>query len=328
MSEALPAAALVHLPTCPLCGGASYRTLMPTARDRLARKEGVFAIASCAGCGLVATRPQPLPDRLGYYYEDVYSGAGAAVARTVQAGFIGRWIARYRVRAVRRHVSLGPASRLLEVGCGYGSFLAALQRATGCQAIGLDTDAGSLAGALDRDRIDYRCAGLASAGLPPASLDAIVLFQSLEHHTEPVAALRQAHALLKPGGCCVVEVPDFDGGWRRVFGSWWLPLLVPQHLFHFTPRTLRRSFEAAGFEVPAGHRSMFYPAESTASLGLWLNERLGRPLRRFRLRPARPDGVLLLALLAAWWLLVEVPVQAVLVLAGRSGHQLMVGRKP
>jgi SAM-dependent methyltransferase len=156
----------------------------------------------------------------------------------------------------------------------------------------------------------------------------VTLFQSLEHHDDPIAALRAVHALLKPGGACVVEVPDFDGAWRRVFRAWWLPLLVPQHLFHFTPRTLRQALEATGFEVPRPHRSMFYPAESTASLGLWLNARLGRPLRGFRLRWQRPDGVLLLALLAAWWLLVELPSQALLVALGRSGHQLLVGRKP
>ena len=85
---------------------------------------------------------------------------------------------------------------------------------------------------------------------------------------------------------------------------------------------------ASGLEVAVSHRSMFYPAESTASLGLWLNEKLGRPLRRFRLRATRPDGIFLLAVLVLWWLLVELPSQALLVLAGRSGHQLMAGRRP
>src|SRR5207248_4268984 len=126
-----------------------------------------------------------------------------------------------------------------------------------------------------------------------------------EHHADPVRALRAASELLKPGGVCLVEVPHFDSPWRRVFGSWWLPLLVPQHLFHFTPATLRQCMRCAGLEVTSSHRSMVYPAESTGSLGLWLNEKLGRPLRRSRLRRERPDGIVLVALLALWWLLVE-----------------------
>jgi SAM-dependent methyltransferase len=316
---------LLVAPPCPLCGGTDYATLLPSVRDRLNGKSGVFAIARCAACGLVATRPRPSPARLADYYRGVYAGRAA---RTLQAGPAGRWVARLRTRIVRAATGLDRGQRLLDVGCGYGTFLAAAQRATGCEAHGLERDAASVAGALAPAAVRYHLGSLDTAALPAGSFDVVTLFQSLEHHEDPIAALRAVHALLKPGGACVVEVPDFDGAWRRVFRAWWLPLLVPQHLFHFTPRTLRQALEATGFEVPRPHRSMFYPAESTASLGLWLNARLGRPLRGFRLRWQRPDGVLLLALLAAWWLLVELPSQALLVALGRSGHQLLVGRKP
>lgn len=325
MTAAAPAADDPQ-PACPLCGTSDRRTVLPHAVDRLKGRHGVFSLAACRRCGLVATRPQPSPARLGYYYDDMYSGAGGAAARSFQTGPVGLWVARYRVASVRRRVPLGSGSRVLELGCGYGAFLAELRRATGCSAIGVDQDAGSLREALDREHIDYRPGELREAGVPPGSLDSVLLFETLEHLRDPVAALRDAHALLRPGGHCVVEVPDFDGFWRRVFGSWWLPLLVPQHLFHFDRRTLRAAFEAAGFEV-IDRRSMFFPGESTGSLGLWLNGRLRWPLRKFRLRASRPDGLLLVAFLAAWWLVVEVPVQALLVLAGRTGHQLMVGRK-
>jgi SAM-dependent methyltransferase len=315
----------LHWLPCPLCGGEAYRTVLAGARDRLSRKAGEFSLQACETCELVATRPQPGPGLLAYYYQGVYSGRAAAAWQT---GAIGRLAARYRLRALRRFLRLGPGQHLLEVGCGYGTFLATAAERTGCSAVGIDMDAGSLAQALARDTVSYHHGSLATVPLAPASFDSVAMFQSLEHHADPLDALRRVHALLKPGGRCAVEVPDFDGGWRRVFGAWWLPLLVPQHLFHFTPATLRRSFEAAGFTEVGRHRSMFYPAESTASLGLWLNEKLGRPLRRFQLRRERPDGALLLAALAAWWLLVEVPAQALLVLLGRSGHQLLVARKP
>jgi hypothetical protein len=120
---------------------------------------------------------------------------------------------------------------------------------------------------------------------------------------------------------CVVEVPNFACGWRR-------PLLVPQHLVHFVLATLRRTFETAGFTVRSGHRAMFHPVESTASLGLWLNERLRRPIRGYRLRCQRPDGVVLLALLALGWIPIELPAQVLLAALQCSGHQPMVAEKP
>ena len=69
---------------------------------------------------------------------------------------------------------------------------------------------------------------------------------------------------------------------------------------------------------------MFYPLESTASLGLWLNRVLGRPIRGYRLRWTRPDGALLLLVLFIWWLVIELPTQDLFAATGLTGHQLMV----
>jgi SAM-dependent methyltransferase len=317
----------VESPPCVLCGGFAFRDLIAAASDRVTRKPGVFSVQACRQCALVMTRPRPVAQALGFYYQGTYSGTSDHHARSLQTGGPGRMAARYRLRAVRRWSNLGAAQRVLDVGCGYGTFCVEARVATGCQVTGIDMDAGCLAHALDREHVDYRCGTLESAGLALAQFDVVTFFESLEHHPDPVAALRAAHRLLKPGGLCVVEVPNFAGAWRHVFGSWWLPLLVPQHLVHFEPRTLRRAFELAGFNVPARHRAMFFPTESTASLGLWLNERLGRPIRSYRLRWRRPDGALLLLVLALWWAAIELPSQALLVLLGRSGHQLLVGRR-
>ncbi|MEO5671872.1 MAG: class I SAM-dependent methyltransferase [Ramlibacter sp.] len=295
------------------------------ARDRLNRKSGVFQVQACRRCGLVVTRPRPTAAALAYYYEGIYSGHGAGRAELIQRSMWGRWVAHYRLRLVQSVRPLGRGERLLEVGCGYGAFLAAAKCSTGCEATGLDIDAACLAGAVHRDLIDYRCATLDNADLAPAQFDVVAFFESLEHHAEPVAALKAAAALLKPGGVCIVEVPNFEGAWRRVFGGWWMPLLVPQHLVHFSPATLRQTFEAAGLKVDRPHVSMFFPLESTASLGLWLNERLARPIRGYRLRWSRPDGAFLLLLILLWWLAVEVPAQAILALMGRSGVQFMAG---
>lgn len=315
-------------PPCPLCGADDFRTVLAGVRDRVMRKPGRFSIQTCRQCSLSITRPRPAASALGLYYEGTYSGASNRHARALQTGGPARLVARYRLRALQRWRRPASGQALLDVGCGYGCFASEARKTTGCAVTGIDMDAGCIADALDRDQVAYLCATLDSAPLPPGRFDVVTFFESLEHHADPVAALRAAYRLLRPGGLCVVEVPNFRGAWRHVFRSWWLPLLVPQHLVHFDPRTLRRTLEAAGFAVPAPHRSMFFPTESTASLGLLLNEALGRPIRGYRLRWLRPDGAVLLALLALWWMLVELPAQALLVLLGCSGHQLMAGEKP
>ena len=301
--------------------------VMKEVGDRLTRKHGVFQLQACNRCTLVVTRPRPTAQALGRFYEGTYSGEGAPRAKLIQTSLVGRAVARYRLWAVQRIRALKPGVQLLDVGCGYGAFVACAVQHTGCTGTGIEMDAGCVAHALDADVVDYRCGTLDSVALQHEAFDVITFFESLEHHADPIAALKSAHALLKPGGSCVVEVPNFNGAWRRVFGSWWLPLLVPQHLAHFTPRTLRDAFEAAGFRVTQPHRAMFYPGESTASLGLWLNDLLGRPIRHYRLNWSRPDGIVMLIGLMLWWAAIDLPSQFVLALIGRTGHQLMAGTR-
>ncbi|MES3000658.1 MAG: class I SAM-dependent methyltransferase [Pseudomonadota bacterium] len=313
----------IEFPDCPLCKGNQFKIMIKRAQDRVARKAGSFQVQQCEACGLVITRPRPSAKRLPFFYEGVYSGAGAATARAAQTGAIGQLVARYRLRVVRKLCVLSPRTRLLDIGCGYGVFAALVQREAGCEVTGMDIDEGCLKEAMGSDVVDYRLGSLELLAGEPGRYDVVTFFESLEHHADPVQALKMVRGLLKPGGVCVIEVPNFNGFWRKVFGTWWLPLLVPQHQVHFTPETLERTLRHAGFDVLKSSRPMFYPFESTASFALWLNDKLGRPLIRYRLRWSRPDGVLLLLAVAVWWLLVEIPVQVLLMPVRGTGHQLI-----
>jgi SAM-dependent methyltransferase len=222
---------------------------------------------------------------------------------------------------------LGGGDRLLDVGCSYGGFLRVAREATGCATAGIDFDEGSIERAVDKEVTEYRAGALAGADYAPGSFTVITFFESLEHHPDPVAALARARELLAPGGLCVVEVPNWGGFWRRVFGRSWLPLLVPQHLVHFTPKTLRQAFEKAGFTQIARQQTMFFPLEGVASLGLWLGRVLRMPPPGSKPSWRTPfDLSVGIALLALHFVL-EIPSQALLRLFGGAGHQIAVARR-
>lgn len=314
-------------PPCALCGGTDFITELRGARDWVWHKPGRFQIQRCQACALVQTRPRPADDAIGFYYEDAYSGESEGGMRDFQTeNWLGRLVNSYRMRTIAKVRPFGPTDHVLDVGCSYGGFLKLARDTTGCQTSGIDLDAGSIERAIDRDKTDFKVGLLTEADYPPESFQVITFFESLEHHTDPVAALKAAHDALEPGGYCVVEVPHWNGLWRRVFRTAWLPLLMPQHLFHFTEKTLQKSFEAAGLRV-IRHQTMFYPLEGVASFWLWLVRVLRMPPPG-KLNWTAIYGIPLLLLMLPLYFVVEIPSQLILQIFGATGHQLAVAQRP
>jgi len=145
--------------------------------------------------------------------------------------------------------------RLLDVGCGGGHFMADAA-ARGWRPVGTDLSREACVAA---QRVAPVVQGDADA-LPfgASTMDAVTLVNVLDHTTRPLAVVREAARVLRPGGLLVVRVPNgaFLAGWAQVLGRlgpgvrWrgWdaYPIL---HVFAFGPRALRRLVERAGFDV-------------------------------------------------------------------------------
>ncbi len=107
--------------------------------------------------------------------------------------------------------SASPTGDIAELGCGYGTFtipLAARIRGT-VHTFDLDpamvalTTTRAKAASLPNVRASVRDVLLDDFGLPPASCDAALLFNIL-HAEEPVALLRAARDIVRPGGSVAV----------------------------------------------------------------------------------------------------------------------------
>jgi Methyltransferase domain len=79
-------------------------------------------------------------------------------------------------------------------------------------------------------------------------VDAVTMWDVLEHVPQPVAALAQVRGWLKPGGRLFLNVPNMESGAARLLGPRWM-LLLREHLWYFTPRTLGMALRAAGFSM-------------------------------------------------------------------------------
>jgi SAM-dependent methyltransferase len=80
-------------------------------------------------------------------------------------------------------------------------------------------------------------------------IDVLVMLDVIEHLAYPLNVLRSAHRNMNPGAHVVITTGDFDSFLSRIMRSSWRLMTPPQHLFFFSPRTIGKILERAGFRI-------------------------------------------------------------------------------
>jgi SAM-dependent methyltransferase len=107
---------------------------------------------------------------------------------------------------------------------------------------------------------------------PPAAFDFVVAFDVLEHLPRIGEDLALIRTVLRTGGHFFVSVPNSESFVAKAMGKHWNMLLL-EHLWYFSPKTLERLMARYGFVLLAV-RSVPYDA-SIAHLATRLAQTLG-----------------------------------------------------
>lgn len=226
-------------------GAPELKPLVTDIRDYEYGVEWRSELHTCLRCGLVVQIPRVAPADIPKLYPSNYLAYSAQSRGRGVYGFLKRVLAETGARAVARHVPEG--GRLIEVGCGNGSFLKVLHR--------LRPDVG-LAGV---DIEDVRVSDIAGftfyhgqleeAEIPAQSFDAVYCSNLIEHVPDPLLFLRKCRHILKLGGVIVGVTPDHLSIDRYVFGKYWAGYHYPRHTFLFNHHNIRHFLRASGFEI-------------------------------------------------------------------------------
>jgi 2-polyprenyl-3-methyl-5-hydroxy-6-metoxy-1,4-benzoquinol methylase len=170
------------------------------------------------------------------------------------------WRAREKLilKTLRSHQPAEGWKTILDVGCGDGLFFDQLM-AFG-EVEGVEPTAALLsANGPHRSRI-HVCP-FDENFLPGKEFQLILLLDVLEHLANPVAALRRALALLRPGGMVFVTVPAFRALWTNHD-------VVNGHVTRYTSRSFREVARQAGLSIQ-GNRYFFqwlFPLKLTVQI--------------------------------------------------------------
>jgi SAM-dependent methyltransferase len=207
---------MIPTPHCPLCGAQRGAPLI-SGRDMMTGQPGSWSFVQCSGCGLVRLHPRPAD--LAPFYPDDYESytAHERRLRSPLAALARRYGSLKRARIVEQ-ASGKRGGSLLDVGCASGAFLLEMRR-RGWRVQGVEPGAAAAAAARSHG-LTVHHGVLETAALMPGSLDALTLWDVLEHVPEPLTTLRAAAAALRPGGVALIRVPNPLGLDARLFGSY------------------------------------------------------------------------------------------------------------
>lgn len=242
---------------CPLCGAMDRKTILQ--RDE-------WEIVECRRCAMVF-----LASELDYSAQaENYDWLGEyakEVARRKQTQPVMLFLSRL-LRPLRpntnRHMLAQTlrwkrSGKLIDFGSGDGGFLAIAARYFGVTGIELSPRGVQLSRQkVPPDRIlEGPVTQIIDRVCSENSFDVVTQFGYIEHEWSPLAGLRCAFRVLKPGGITVLKTPNYASWNRHIRGPKWCGYHIPAHCNYFTPRTLGEMLRRAGFEPlprPLGDR--------------------------------------------------------------------------
>jgi SAM-dependent methyltransferase len=177
-------------------------------------------LLACTACGLSLARgddgvlvpASPLPRERGPGEPEVsYPESGAdAMASVEETSF---WFSHRNDVITLLLERFAPASALWDVGGGNGFQASRLQR--GRSVVLVEPGAAGCRNAVARRVAKVIRGTIESLGLAAASLDAVSLFDVIEHLPDPVKMLTECRRVLRPSGCLFVTVPAYQALWSH-----------------------------------------------------------------------------------------------------------------
>jgi SAM-dependent methyltransferase len=134
-----------------------------------------------------------------------------------------------------------PQGALFDIGGGNG-FVSQAIRQLGIPTVLVEPDPSGSRHALERGLAPVICASLQDANFYPDSMDAVGLFDVLEHIENDLDFLKQIHTLVKPGGRLFLTVPAYQALWS-------IDDVSAGHFRRYRLKKLSHLLNQAGFKV-------------------------------------------------------------------------------
>lgn len=219
-------------------------TLNATTRCRICHSETVlhladvrgFDLRQCTTCGFVQVVQEPSQQALDAIYQEAYFGHNKYRDEdTLRVENLRR------LKILQAHISKG--ARVLEAGCGDGSFLNEAKADYEMHGFDLSPAGIDIAKAKNPDIAERIWVGrLEDQDIPESHFDAICLWDVIEHIWDPREVSEQLLRYLKSGGYLILSTPNIGAPIAKAMGKRWAFMTPPEHLSFFNRDSMSRLF--------------------------------------------------------------------------------------
>lgn len=261
MPIAPPVAARYQLIDCRVCGlpADKHVPLLSTSVRHRGRFMGdQLQVVACPGCGVVFLNPQAKPgEYTGFYAEEYYQLNWPSEPQQRQENvnllnhetqdFLGRF---FEVRSLAA-LTAQPNPTVVDIGAGYGAgieFLLRNRMTTPERLAAIEPSHEAAAYLRQTFGIDARAELLESSSFDDGQFDMAISLALVEHLQNPLEGLKAANCLLKPDGLLLLATPCLDAHILAKRGETWFKIV---HTYYFTPSSLSRLLQMAGFDCVA-----------------------------------------------------------------------------
>lgn len=233
---------------CNLCGDTQYEvlhraksgsnTLNASEFTCTSIKHGNFGqIVRCRKCGLIYRNPRESSEELTDVYKNTIDDVYSYEAR-------GRYLT---FRKLLEFVSLyGEPGYLCDVGCYTGIFLD-LAKEEGWKVFGIEP---SVWASAEARKMGLRVINgtLEKLHCFDTRFDAVTMWDTIEHLSDPAGSLRTIGDNLKDNGLLFFTTMDTGSLFVKCLGKKW-PWFMKMHLYYFTRETMTDMLKECGFTV-------------------------------------------------------------------------------
>jgi 2-polyprenyl-3-methyl-5-hydroxy-6-metoxy-1,4-benzoquinol methylase len=219
------------------------------------KSSGIYKFFECGqiNCAHVFVWPPPSLQELAKIYSDNNSSIANSNGYTLLNDYrqnpkkIRNYFHERQIKFLKKISTIlnNKEACILDVGCATGMLLRVLKDDGYKNLTGFDISE-SACSLVEREH-GITCHS-ALNNIPDKKFDLIILFEVLEHVTDPVLFLSALTEKLSTSGRVWVVVPNFDSPYARFFKSFWVWWIPPIHLQYFTRNSLVKTFTASGLK--------------------------------------------------------------------------------